>query len=362
MSIWLGARDGITNAGPVKLEPSCKANVQDFLMEQKRLANRGRCLHYEGGDRCQNFVNSHSIQKNRMLSQVAHDGHVYKASANFRTLKKHGGKITYELCGINKMSTFMGFCGKHDNELFEPIDNFPLYPTDHQVFLYGYRSLCRELFLKENALDVIGGQVSDMPEENAVKDLMENMAVGTAFGFQNLKEHKAIYDDSLRTKSYQDIRYVLFSSPQNPFVAFSGAFYPDYDFIGGQLQNLGDRENRLDLIAFCSTPMSFGWGFLFSWHKSRSKTCTEFMRSLVTAIHEGSKPGDVLFGMVISACENVAISPEWWDQFPVNYRNQIESCACLGADVFSITKPTYLMKGLEGIVSWEFDQVISKME
>ena len=223
---------------------------------------------------------------------------------------------------------------------------FPLYPTELQVFLYGYRSLCRELFLKENALDVIKKEMSDAPDKHPIKELLDGVAFTTGLGLGNLKQHKAAYDEALRAKSYQDIRYVLFTSPQSPMIAFSGAFYPDYDFIGRQLQILGDRKNRLDLIAFCSAPISAGWGFLFSWHKSSSNACSEFMGSLFTAMDEGCSPGDMLFRMVISTCENVAISPRWWDQLPVSHKNRIEFQASLGTNAFSITKPTYLMEGL----------------
>src|SRR5574337_1945141 len=54
---------------------------------------------------------------------------------------------------INKVSTFLGFCKYHDNNLFKPIDDQYLIPTDQQVLLYAYRSLSRELFVKENVLN-----------------------------------------------------------------------------------------------------------------------------------------------------------------------------------------------------------------
>jgi hypothetical protein len=70
------------------------------------------------------------------------------------------------------------------------------------------------------------------------------------------------YDNSLRRELYADIKYVLFISQQRPNIAFSGLFYPDFDVIGNQLQDLGDHDQELQLITMCSSPMANNkWGF-----------------------------------------------------------------------------------------------------
>lgn len=200
-------------------------------------------------------------------------------------------------------------------------------------------------------------------DNNAIKELLIDMRRGTAFGLGNLKKHKSLYDGSLREKSYNDIRYVLFISKQKPFIVFSGLIWPDFDFIGRQLQNIGNHESNLDLITFCSVPMDYGWGFLFSWHNSSSNICVEFMRSLATKIYDdNNKLGDTLFRIVMYNCENFAISPHWWEQLPMDHKEQITSMVSLRANIFYMTKPDYLMKGLEGISNWGFERVISKME
>lgn len=357
------AKDGKTTAGPLPIRPSYNFHLSSYIKRQKQLANKGCCLHYEGGLRCNEIIKAHSIQKNRLLSVIADKGHVYKLSANIGSLKKNKGQPTFERCGINKVSTFLGFCQKHDNELFEPIDNSPLIPTDHQVLLYAYRSLCRELFVKENALELIESQLGIGTNQKAIKDLFLNMKLGTTFGLENLKNHKEIYDDELRKNSHFNARYVLFVSKQKPTIAFSGLFYPDFDFMGRQLQNLGDYNSKLELITFCSASMDSGWGFLFAWHVTSSNVCIDFMRSLATMIHHNNNEiGDFLFRLVITNCENLSISPKWWEDLPVDKKDQITSKASLMADIFSTTKPSYLMNGLERISNWKFDSVISNME
>ncbi len=101
---------------------------------------------------------------------IADKSHAYGFPTDIGAVIKNKGNLTLEKRGINKISTFLGFCKKHDNDFFKLIDNEALLPTNHQIFLYAYRSLCRELFVKENALGVYKDQLTKIPGENAVKE------------------------------------------------------------------------------------------------------------------------------------------------------------------------------------------------
>jgi hypothetical protein len=355
------SKDGKTEKGPIELGLSYKYDIADYVNQIKLNKNKGRCLHYYCGDRCNEIISAHSIQKNQSLDSIAETGHVYTLSKDIGSLKRNQGKLKYVKRGVNQVSTFLGFCGRHDNELFEAIDDFVLSPTDQQVFLYAYRSLCRELFVKENTISLIGKQLNNNVS-NTVRDFLRKFKKGTEFGLNNLKRHKTEYDNSLRNKLYQDIRYVLFITHEKPFIAFSGLLYPQYDFLGRQLQDLANHNENLDLITFCTAPADSGCGVLFSWHNSSSSSCVEFMKSLATMMHDKANLGDLIFRLIVSNCENLAFSPNWWESLSTNDREQVESSASSTANIFSSMNAKYLMEGLEGIVQWKFDGVISNME
>ena len=361
ITVLAWSRDGKTSFGPTTLKPSASINIDHFLKAYRKHQRRGRFLHYASDGRCKEIINAHSIQRSRSLSQIAHNGHVYRLTADIGSLEKDKGRLSCQERSVDKISTFLGFCKRHDNDLFEPIDNFPLKPTDEQIFLYGYRSLCRELFVKENAVNSIGMHLN-VVKQKSINAFLTAVEKGMKFGFDNLKCHKSIYDDSLRNGHYNNIEYVLFISNQTPIVVFSGIFYPDFDFMGRQLQDLASHSNNLELITFCSAPMRSGWGFLFSWHTSSSSVCTNFMRSLATVVYENRKLEDMLFRLVISNCENHAISPQWWDSLPALHKEQIIDRASRMADVLVKTHQSYLMEGLEGIAGWKFQSVISNMK
>lgn len=334
--------------------------IGQYLNEFYRLKRKGRCLHYGAGKRCNAIINAHSIQRSRALSRIASDGEVYRINADFSTLQKNMGKLLMKKYGIKNVSTFLGFCKHHDNELFEPIDNYPLIPNDQQVFLYSYRSLCRELFVKENAYNLYSTQLNSVPVE--YKWLIHSLKEGNEHGFKNLLRHKKIFDNSLVNKNYEHIRYVVFMSDSEPNIFFSSLLYPDFDFMGQQLQDLANLGETLELITFCSVPMDTGWGFLFAWHKSSSNICMHYMRSLSTAVHNKNNISDFLFRLVFSTSENHAILPTWWDNLSTENKEHILERLNSLADVTEPVIHSYLEKGLDGISGWSFQKVISKME
>ncbi len=357
------ARDGKTIMGPVQLKRSYKFPISEYIASRKKISQKGRCLHYENGQRCNEIIRAHSIQKSKSLSEIAQNGHVYTYSSNIGTFKKNRGYLTFEKHGINKVSTFLGFCKRHDNELFAPIDNNFLIPTDDQVILYSYRSLCRELFVSENSLELMKCQLDKGINQDAIKKMLSNYVKGKSFGLKNLKRHKREYDKSLANKSYSDIKYMIFQSDQKPTISFSGLFYPDFDFLGRQLQNLGDHSRNLQLLTFCSAPIQNGWAYIFAWHETSSKVCVDFMRSLATKIYDDKNSlGDHLFRLVITNCENSAISPEWWENLDKDKKEKIEDRAKYWTDILSVTEQYYLIDGLEGISNWKFENVISNMD
>ncbi len=354
------ARDKKTSTGPIAFNSSYKANLKDLLDDQKKQKNRGRCLHFYDGHRCQKIISAHSIQKKGLLSVIAQNGHVYTLEAEMSDLRKNAGLPIYKKKGINKVSTFLGFCKFHDNKLFTAIDDNDLIPTDQQILLYGYRSLARELFVKENAFNHLGYRLEKI-KHKFIRQYLLDYKDATEFSLNNLRRHKILYDKLLKSRSYKDIRYVLYLSGQKPTIAFSGLLYPDFDFMGRPLQELGNHEEQLQLITFCSAPMINGWGYLLAWHNTSSNICTDYMRSLNTMIYEGHNVSNFLFRIVIHNCENCAISPEWWESLEKEQREDVTAAGASNTPYTPI-KNTYLSEGLEGVSGWHFANVMSNMD
>lgn len=356
-------KDRKTTVRPFIQSPSYNFDVGSYLSKQKQFKNSKRCLHYDAGESCNNVIRAHSIQRKGSLTSIEESGKAYTISRKFSNLKANGGRITFEKQGVEKqISTFFGFCKYHDNLLFKPIDDTPLLPTEEQVTLYAYRSICKELFVKKNSYNLTKSQLGLQKFNQALIEMYETISVGTKFGLESLKNEKQKYDLLLKNKMFHRIEYALFLSSQKPNIVFSGVFFPEYDFLGRHLQNLGNLYSRLDLLTFCSAKTKEGWGFLFAWHEDSSKSCAEFIRSLATMVHENNSIGDFLFRLVISNCENLAISPKWWESLTDQDRMSIEERISSMADIFSLTRSNYLSDGIANICSWSFEKVITNME
>lgn len=166
--------------------------IKDYLSQLKRESNRGRCLHYSDGVQCNEIIDAHSIQKRGQLANIAESGHVYRLDASMAVLRTSGGLPTFKKVGLNKASTFAGFCKQHDNSLFEPIDNGPLLLDHRQVALYAYRCLCREFFVKENAVRALNTIVQHAELDSDVRAFFQATQIGHTSGFNGLLHHKRI--------------------------------------------------------------------------------------------------------------------------------------------------------------------------
>ncbi len=360
--IFFGGNDPVEeliDQKTISLNTSYDFDANGVVKIIKNLKNKGRCLHFNSGEKCnKEIINAHSIQKKGLLSTIAHDGHVYVYDRNYWSLKKNEGMVSFKKNGINRVSTFMGFCKIHDHELFEPIDNYPMTPTEEQVFLYAYRSLCRELFIKENALVVANFILEKFKDNEGLFKFWSEYRIGTLSGLSSLEYHKNIYDESLLNKEFHKIRYILFKSSKKPAIVFSNLIYPDYDFLGRRLQNLGNLNAKFDMLTVCSVQTENGWGFLIAWHETSSKICDKYISSLITATYETNHIEDFLFRLALTG-ENIAISPKWWENISKNAQDQIIRWFSDYCDPMNVLENDYLTKGLHSLSNWKFD-IINK--
>ena len=354
--LYIAESKSVTIPTKIKLQSSYKFDMSKFLLKAEELSKDGRCLHYQANARCDEIIKAHSIQKNRVLSKIANKNkEIYALSKNMSDSKKNDGNLSFRKYPISKFSIFRGFCGTHDNQLFEPIDNLYFQSENKQhIFLYAYRSLAKELFDKENSLYLKREMLKDMKDNIGLFNSMSNDISGIENACNSLNIHKKIYDNVLENETYDDMRYVTFNSTDKFFMAFSNILYPEYDFNGNLLQDLSDTTKTFDLITFYLAPTETGWSFVFSWHKSSDNSCLAFIQSLKLKIQEGSILGDLLFKFILLNSENFAFSPIWWESLSQDKRKEISQ------SITNMMQPTiairehYLMNGLTGISNWDF--------
>ncbi|KLE00155.1 hypothetical protein [Aliarcobacter butzleri] len=351
------ARDEKTSSIKM-LDTSYKFDMFKFIMEKKNLYNQGRCLHYDANNRCNEIIKAHSVQKTGLLSKISRNNKVYCLSHNIGDFKKNNGEVVFREEYITKFSTFKGFCKKHDNKLFEPIDN-SFFSTENMlhILLYSYRALSRQFFNKENSLNLYKKILEEVRENLGLNKYISAYLYGTEIGYRNLEFHKNIYDNLLKNKSYDEMRYVSFNSSDNLNVVFSNVLYPEYDFEGNLLQNLSDTSKPFDLISFHSVPTEIGWSFVFTWHKSSDHSCCHFINSLKNMIKKGESLSDLLFQFTIFNGENIAFSPDWWESISGENQDKITKGISQMMNSTREIRTYYQKNSLKNISEWNFETI-----
>lgn len=324
-----------------------------------RLTRQGRkqvgCLHFDANDACGPAIASHSIQRRGQLQLIAEEGHVYRPS-----LHPSNRGFQMRRVGIKDVSTFPGFCARHDSELFAPIDSVGLVPTDEQVALYAHRCLCREVSVRQIATGTAKA-VYEAIEDHAMRQMSSGHLQGLENGTVSLLRHKRDYDRSLKSRRYSDFAWVAFCSQGEWTHQLSGVLYPDFDWQSNLIQDLGDRSSQFELLAYFTAPMSTGWALVLAWHETSSQICTHFLRSLATAVCDGMPLQDGLFRL-LSCSENQAVRVSWWDAADPAIKSAIRERAMLIASLVDPVPANYLMRGLEGISPWHFRHVVESRQ
>lgn len=325
--------------------------------EMRRAFSRNLCSAPDGwADECSGkIVKAHTVPKTGSLARIARDGHVYAFVPSMENFEKNRGLLIPELVGINRASTFTGFCSFHDDRIFSPIEKFEFSATPEQCFLLGYRAVARELYTKQSSVNLAefrrGADRGRSPTAQvAIQRLNQAFDFGNEAGLKDIKYHKERYDAVLRSGEYSDVRaYVLeFEGP--PSVMCSASWMPSEDFEGGQLQDLLDLERTPHEMTFTSF-----WGgtrgyVVFQWLKEDGGTCDRFIDSFRSLPKEDITTG--LLRLMFEYFENVHIQPDWWDGLGEASKKLLIDRMGLSINPFAKRKQNVLFKDGLDVAGW----------
>lgn len=144
------------------------------------------CLH----NNCEkNAINSHLLQKNGIINNIALDGHVIElGDTDF--FKEENKVSQHKKIGINQAFSLKLFCNEHDTELFKSIEqseiNFYNYRTS---LLLSYRALCAEIRKKEINIEFFNW-VLNQHNLNIDTEFINIFLQGTVIGKRDLEFFK----------------------------------------------------------------------------------------------------------------------------------------------------------------------------
>lgn len=288
------------------------------LINDMRLATiKGYCTHPLAGSKCGKVINSHTIQRRGGLSEIAEDGHVYSVKEGGNRIFENDGKIIPHKVGCRSASTFAGFCGAHDAKMFAPIEAHAPSQTKENIFLFSFRAVAYEQFFKRSAyahLDVQRQADYGKPffEQLLIQEYLHYYKLGLERGMSDIDEWKQKYDNAYYRCDYSNFSgYACTFSATLP-VACCGAFHPEVDFSGKQLQIISRGEAEFEHVAVSLTPVNGSTLLTFGWFGLPDGPTDRFARSFMNLDH--STKSNAAIHLAFEHLENTYISPTWWDQ------------------------------------------------
>lgn len=298
-----------------------------LIAELKAKISHKECMHPEAssGSCIKKIIDAHTIQKKGPLKAIADESnHVFC----FRT--DQNGKDVILKLGLQKASTFKGFCGKHDKELFSPIEDKLYSGSKEQSFIAGYRAVALEYFKKISVAKGLSFMNQNFDRGmNTVAQIdfqhrLYAMKQGFFKGIDDFKETLNIYSDGYSTKNYDHFNSLSIYFKGDLNIAVSGCFSPDFNINGKRIQNLGPDIKFIENIAVNTLNTEDGYALVFTWPKEFTK-CSEFANSLLSISNENLP--SILIELIFSYIENTYFSMTWFNELEKEKKIIIESMA-----------------------------------
>jgi hypothetical protein len=310
-------------------EEQTRAPYHEFANHLKKTREgQLECLYPVGTGTCSGTViKAHSISRSAALSPISRNNQVYQPNIDPFAIVRSDGEIEHHLVYIATATTFTGFCGLHDAQLFRPIDTSSLKPTREQAFLFHYRAICRELYVKRPTLESTS-QLREADRGRSVKfqeRLQKLVAVGQmaiSNSISELEGEKKICDAAIQAGTLPDIHGLVFHFDDLPTIACSGLTQPVFDFRGNEIQNLADMTIPMQRMSFTLLPSDSGGIGVLAWLASSDQVCRRFANSLLNVSDEAKCSAIVQW--VFDSFENHALQPEWWEGLNEPMRKELQ--------------------------------------
>lgn len=289
------------------------------------------------------IIKAHSVSKSSSLKAIAVDGHVYTTFKTNHDLSM-SKRVRPKKVGINQASVFTGFCSNHDKHIFAPIEDNLFDKSPYHCFLVAYRSLCRELFVKESAANTFSfAQELDKGKSLSEQVMIQQMA--KYYGSNNdltmgdLRYLKQKLDHMLTAAAFDDLHHLVVELELPPSVMTSAVVGYTVGFDGELLQTISYDPKDIPDYVFINSFASENRGYIvLSWLKEHSTSNLKFVNQLLQTGSVSNSLSIFTFAMV----ENIYISPEWWES--LNEEEQEKICAIYAQGVTEHTDSDVLVE------------------
>jgi len=248
------------------------------------------------------------------LAQIASNNHVYGYAPDVFAIDREHGQLTPKLIGVREASTFSGFCGTHDTELFRAVETEPFTGELAQVGLLSFRCVAHELWEKrvKQRTHAVYRQVlveRQMLNRHTEYELAI-MEEADRLDLARVEEVKAEFDRMVTTRNWAGLSGVILWRDKVPPVLAAGATYPQYDFAGEELQTF-QPDTRVDTLAVSAVGVGGRTGAIVLAAPRAQNAGIELIDSLVNLLE--AEIAEAAIRLIFEHVENHYMSPDWWN-------------------------------------------------
>lgn len=250
-------------------------------------------------------INSHLVQRNGLLSNIAVDGHLIELKmVDAYKWDKKRLPIEFRRVGIKHALAYKVFCNRHDTEVFRNIEGGNTDFESYESFLlFSYRAVCAEISKKRFVVEKYKRVVnSNILNGKVDKETIKLAVEGNETGIQNLRVIKQELESEIETNGGR-FTFYFFKYPK-VFVYASAVFSAtDIDF-----QRKDDAQD-LENIYIHILPLVNETLILVGYHNDHTSSDTiEYCKSWEKLSEE--ELNFKLTGLFSSNIENWGISPD----------------------------------------------------
>lgn len=313
-----------------------KLQHQEAVKEEiKRLTLPRICAHPDAPNGCGKIIRAHTIQMRGGLSALAEADHVMELLLDDGVLHKVPK-------GIRVASTFEGFCKAHDGTLFAPVEARQRHIDLTALYLFAFRALAYSRHRKAIALERVARYRrldAGFPlwAQARFQRRILAMQVGSTRSAADLTAMKNRLDRMYHSGNYFGFHAAGWLFSELLPLAYSGAFYPEYDFRGVPLQRLGHGDASFELLCATLTPWNGMTLLVLAWIGEPDGPAERYVRSF-QALADDQKANAAMHAGFEDQ-ENLIMRPSWWNNLPTAAREALEAMRMAGTEAGSNKMP-----------------------
>ncbi|MGA4482171.1 hypothetical protein ACPA3B_01480 [Bacillus bombysepticus] len=306
-----------------------KIHKENFLKE---------CFHED--ENCSNkIIKAHSIQNNRILNKISENGEVLmfgdenEGSWDF--------KLSMQRIGRKRATTFTGFCGSHDNNIFMPIEgeNYQV-GNKEQEFLFAYRALAKEYHTKvtigdmyrkmreylvngeyEKLNDLLGENKPDLKRIETMATMFNAFLLGNEDAEERLEIYKKRMNDFLDNAQFDEIITEVIELEEEYHIAVSSITFIEKDLKGNVINEIDNLDATLAPLFITVFPQEGKTYILLSYFERNKKRYKFISEQVLTENIKMQKI--IISNVIVSYLENWAVSPIKWNELSRKMKSKI---------------------------------------